>query len=70
MFSKATHPVKKPYWLAKYISSDSSLNLVLVGHNLEFAKDMFSVFSYIETAMERPNKGKSNRGRITTYQKR
>ena len=51
MFSKATHPVEKAYWLAKDISSDYSLNLVL-GHNLEFTKDMFSIFSCLETEME------------------
>ena len=55
------------YWLAKDISSDCSLNLVL-GHNLDFTKDMFSVFLYLEMEMERPNKEKSNSGRITTYQ--
>ena len=31
---------------------------------------MFFVFLYLEMGMERPSKGKSNGGRITTYQKR
>ena len=72
MFPKATYPVEKACWLAKDIASDCSVTLIIYYnlHNSQSTKNMFSVFLYLETEMERPSKGKSNGGRITTYQKR
>ena len=63
--------VERAYWLVKDISLDCSLNLITFYnlHNLQSIKDMFSVFLYLEMKIERPSKGKSNSGQITTFQK-
>ena len=56
----------------RHICLDCSLKLRIFYnlHNLQSTKDMLFVFLYLEMGMERPSKGKSNGGRITTYQKR
>ena len=58
MFPKATNLVEKTGWLAKGISLDCSLNLIIFYnlHKLQSTNDIFSVFLYLETEMKRPSK--------------